>query len=272
MSKKYPTDFLLSVDETEYHGNKDFMTSGKIRDFIKCPLMYYKKINGLIEKAESDDMNFGKALHVMTLERETFDKRYLVSDGPINPGTQNPYGRDTKKFLEWAAAQTGGREILTTAEHAILMEMYEMIVCNWGAAELLNGPGVAEGTAYAEVDGFDCQIRTDWFSGEHGIVDLKTCRDIDRIKWDIQEHRYDLQMAFYAIVVSKNIREKVPVHMIFVEKQEPYRSMVLEIPEGVLAPAVSLIHGALERLRECMTKKKWPTGCEGIHIYQPYQY
>jgi hypothetical protein len=268
----YPLDFLLKVDEVDYHENEEFMSSHKMIDFIKCPLLYHKRQTGEIPKPESADMAFGSALHVMTLEPERFGAEYIVSDGPINPKTRNAYGRDTKAFAEWAAAQPAGKQILTKAERTILIEMHEMIVCNFGAAELLHGPGVAEGTAFVNLDGFDCKVRLDWFSAKSGIVDIKTCRDIDRFKWDLQEYRFDLQMAFYLMAVVKLIGEKVQVHIIYVEKQEPYRSIVFQLAEDTLAPAVGQIHGGFERLKECQKKGKWPTGCEGIKLYQPYKY
>ncbi|MBQ6470925.1 MAG: PD-(D/E)XK nuclease-like domain-containing protein, partial [Victivallales bacterium] len=47
------------------------------------------------------------------------------------------------------------------------------------ASALLDG-GVSEATVRAAYCDVPCQIRLDWFSPEHGIVDLKTCGSL---KW-----------------------------------------------------------------------------------------
>ena len=53
----------------------------------------------------------------------------------------------------------------------------------------------AEGVVRAEYRGVPCQIRMDWFSPKHGIVDLKTC---DSLKWfenDCRRYGYIFQMV-----------------------------------------------------------------------------
>lgn len=48
--------------------------------------------------------------HCLILEGQAaFDEQYLVAGGPVNPKTGEPYGKATKAYAEWIAAQT--REI-----------------------------------------------------------------------------------------------------------------------------------------------------------------
>ena len=43
--------------------------------------------------------------------RMAFDDQYLVSDGPVNARTNEPYGKTTKSYSDWLAAQT--KEVLS---------------------------------------------------------------------------------------------------------------------------------------------------------------
>ena len=82
------------------------------------------------------------------------------------------------------------------------MKLQKSVWTHPTASALLDG-GVAEATVRAEYCNVPCQIRLDWFSPEHGIVDLKTC---DSLKWfeaDCKRFGYLYQMAFYRAVLRE---------------------------------------------------------------------
>ena len=54
-----------------------------------------------LKTEETDAMRLGSAVHMLALEPERFDSQYAIVEGPINPSTGNPYGRDAKKFQVW---------------------------------------------------------------------------------------------------------------------------------------------------------------------------
>ena len=54
----------------------------------------------------------------------------------------------------------------------------------------------------AEYVGVPCQIRVDWFSSDEGLVDLKTCEDLDAFEDDARRFQYVPQMAFYRMFIT----------------------------------------------------------------------
>ena len=106
----------------------------------------------------------------------------------------------------------------------------------------------------------------DWLSREHGIVDLKTC---DSLKWfegDCRRFGYVFQMAFYRAVLREATGETVAVHLIAVEKNEPFSTGVWELSGDVLDQAEKVNEGALARYRKCLQTGEWPTGYEEIRV------
>ena len=139
------------------------------------------------------------------------------------PEKGEPYGKATKAYAEWIAAQT--REIVSPRDFGFIVKLQKSVWLHDAACALL-GSGAAEGVVRAEYRGVPCQIRLDWFSREHGIVDLKTC---DSLKWfegDCKRFGYLFQMAFYRAVLREATGESVPVHLIAVEKNEDRKSVV----------------------------------------------
>ena len=258
---------LLSIPAEEYHADSRsgrYMSSHLLADFRESPELYRRKTNGEIAEAESPALALGRAAHCLILEgRPAFDREYIVSEGPLNPKTGEPYGKSTKAYAEWRGSQ--GREVVSFKEYGFLMKL-ELSVRLHGGASALLARGAAEGVVRAEYMGVLCQIRMDWLSPEHGIVDLKTC---DSLKWfegDCRRFGYAFQMAFYRAVLREATGETVPVHLVAVEKNEPLSTGVWELSEDVLDQAEKVNEAALSRYRKCLRTGEWPTGYEETRI------
>ena len=191
------TDRFLTIPADEYHAasrSGQYMSSHLLVDFRESPELYRRKTSGEIAEAESPALALGRAAHCLILEgRAAFDGQFLVADGPVNPKTNEPYGKATKAYAEWLAAQT--REIVSPKDFGFIVKLQKSVWTHPTASALLDG-GVSEATVRAECCNVPCQIRMDWFSPEHGIVDLKTC---DSLKWfeaDCKRFGYIYQMAF----------------------------------------------------------------------------
>lgn len=160
------------------------MSSHLLADFRESPELYRRKTNGEIAEAESPALALGRAAHCLILEgRAAFDGQFLVADGPVNPKTGEPYGKATRTYAEWLAAQT--REIVSQKDYGFIAKLRKSVLTNSTACGLL-GTGVSEATVRAEYCGVPCQIRMDWLSPKHGIVDLKTCVSI----FTLESHRF----------------------------------------------------------------------------------
>ncbi|MCD6404321.1 MAG: PD-(D/E)XK nuclease-like domain-containing protein [Planctomycetes bacterium] len=170
--------FLLREIEVEYRGKaKTYLTSHALADFRKCPQLYWKKAQELIPDEDRPAYAVGRAAHTLVLEgREVFERQYVVG-GPINPKTGDVYGTRTKAYQEWADVQ--GKPVLNDNQFSLIENLRESVHAHNAACELLSD-GVAEGVVRAEYCDLACQGRLDWFNAERGIVDLKTC---DNLEW-----------------------------------------------------------------------------------------
>ena len=234
----------------------------------------HRKVTGEIAATESpasvfamlrrDKLARGRAAHCLILEgRMAFDDQYLVSDGPVNAKTGEAFGRTTKSYSDWLAAQT--KEVLSCRDYGFITKLQKSVWMHDVATQLLD-KGSPEGVLRADYCGVPCQIRMDWFSPEYGLVDLKTC---DSLKWfenDCRRYGYLYQMAFYHAVIEKALDASVPVHIIAVEKNEPFSTGVWELSPGVLEEAKQVNEAALARYRKCLYTGHWPTGYEGTRI------
>jgi hypothetical protein len=124
--------------------------------------------------------------------------------------------------------------------------------------------GKAEGVVRETYNGHPCQIRIDWLNPELGIVDLKTCDDLTWFESDAKRFNYHHQLAFYQNVLDQRIEQLVPVYVIAVEKKEPYRCGVWQIPPEVLLAARCDIEAAMERLKTATTENHFETGYEEL--------
>ena len=258
---------FLSIPADEYHAasrSGQYMSSHLLADFRESPELYRRKTNGEIAESESPALALGRAAHCLILEgHAAFDEQYLVADGPVNPKTGEPYGKATKAYAEWIAAQT--REIVSPRDFGFIVKLQKSVWLHDAASALLDS-GVSEATVRAEYCHVPCQIRMDWFSPEHGIVDLKTC---DSLKWfegDCKRFGYIYQMAFYRAVLREATGENVPVHLVAVEKNEPFSTGVWELPGDVLDQAEKVNEAALARYRKCLQTGEWPTGYEEVRV------
>ena len=258
--------FITREPAEVYHArSQDFLTSHQLADFRKCPLLYRRKRLGLIPDADTSAYLVGRAAHTLILEgRAAFEARYAVG-GPINPRTGQPFGSNTKAFRAWAESQ--GRPVLTDAQ-VELVERLEAAVRSHELAMELLADGLAEGVMRAEYCSEPCQIRMDWFGPQCGLVDLKTCDDLTWFEPDARRFGYVHQMAFYLAVLARAAGETFPVHIIAVEKKEPYRCGVWRVSSSALAIAQQENAEAIQRLKRCRELDHWPTGYERLRTLE----
>ena len=258
-------NILESEPAEAYHAQSDrFLSSHQLLDFIKCPWLHHKKSLGLIEDSDSPSYLIGRAAHTRILEGPDALEAAFALGGPINEKTGKPFGAGSKAFAEWAAIQ--GKPVLSHDQLDLVEQMAAGVDMNDEAVALLLF-GRAEGVLRAEYCGTPCQIRIDWTNPGRGIVDLKTCDDLTWFEADARRFGYHRQMAFYRAVLAQALGSVlVPVHLIAVEKKEPFRCGVWRVGDETLAQAQRENEAAIRRLLTCRESDEWPTGFEDIRI------
>ena len=278
MNEIFCLNILMSEPAEAYHAKRDrYLSSHQLLDFMKSPWLHRKKTVGLIKDADSASYLVGRAAHVRILEgNEAYEASFALG-GPINEKTGKPFGAGTKAFAEWAEAQ--GKPVLSQEQVEQVEQMAAGVGMNDEAVALLLF-GRAEGVARAEYCGTPCQIRIDWLHPHRGIVDFKTCDDLTWFEADARRYGYHRQMAFYRAVLTQAMANKpadcvergdaaagpVPVHLIAVEKKEPFRCGVWRVSDETLAQAQRENEAAIRRWLACRESGEWPTGFEEIRV------
>ena len=257
---------VLSRESAKIYHTKaaQFLSSHQLLDFIKCPWLHRKKQLGLIKDKDSPAYLVGRAAHARILEGRDHYERVFAQGGPINERTGRPYGSDTKAFAEWQQAQ--GKLVLSHDQVDVIEKMAAGVAMNSEVVDLLLY-GQAEGVVRADYCGLPCQIRIDWLHPHRGIVDFKTCDDLTWFEADARRYGYHRQMTFYRAVLAQVLDGLlVPVHIIAVEKKEPFRCGLWRVGEDTLAVTQSENEAAIRRLIQCRQTDIWPTGYEEVRI------
>lgn len=259
------TDCVIAEPETVYAARRrDCLSSHALIEFRRNPLLFRKKQLGLIEEEERAAFIVGRAVHCRVLEGEDEFRRRFAIGGPINPKTGKSFGQDTKAYAEWATAI--GKPAISQ-DTADLCDRLTRAVREHDVATSLISEGQGEGVVRTEFAGLPSQIRIDWTHPERGIVDLKTIDDLDYFELQARSFGYTHQLAFYRAVLAQVTGRKPEVHVIAVEKKEPYRVGVWRFSDQVLDAAARENLAAIERLKICRAQDCWPTGYEQIRSF-----
>ena len=268
-------EYIIDIPADDYHAAtkaNEYTTSHRLQLFRRCPALYFKHISGEIVEADTAAFTFGRATHTLVIEGpDKFDAEYVVADGPVNPKTNAPYGKTTKAYLDWAAQQT--RPVIGSEDHALLLKMRDAVFGHDKAREIF-AAGFPEATMRTTWLDEPVQIRADWYDPERNLIaDLKTCADVARFQYDVRDFGYVHQLAFYAQVAAKVSGKPLPeCWLVAVEKREPFRVACFVILPGTIEEANNGAGGkfglgncaALEELKDCRTKNRWPTRYEGF--------
>lgn len=263
---QYPIDLscLHSEPADHYHAQRDqYLSSHRLGEFRHCPMLFREKECGRIADKDSSAYALGRAVHCLTLEGEEAYREQFAIGGPINEKTGKSYGRDTKAFAAWAKDQSGN--IITEREDALCQRLARA-VHNHQLASLLLSDGCAEGVARTELHEVPCQIRCDWLNPKRGLVDLKTCDDLDWFERDARRYGYVNQLAFYRSVLRDVSGITVKVHLIAVEKQNPNRVGVWYVDDARLDMAEVENDSAIHALKCCRSDDTWPTNYEYMRV------
>jgi len=253
---------IENITATEYDAARRlYMGSHSLESFLRSPRRFQAEARGLVKSADSSAYAFGRAFHCWLLEGEsTFLSRYLVSEGPINEKTGNPYGRETKAFQSWLAEQTC--EIITGEEFARIQGMAASVGETFGS-EILRGQGQPEVTIRGQMMGVDCQSRLDLLDVDaKSFVDVKTTASLDDFERSFARYSYGRQLAFYREMLRElGQGSDWRVYVLAIEKDEPFRGQMYQVMDSTLLVAREEILRGLEQYRAVFNEfgeNVWP--------------
>ena len=226
---------------SDYHAIKA-LSNSSLSVLKRSPNEFYKRfITGEMKGQESEAMLLGSAVHMLALEPERFDAEYVVLDGPINPQTEKPYGRDTKKFEAWldGARAFGNRKVLIREEFAESLAIAKAFQAHPTIAAIMasRAEKLFESEYGLQYEG-SCNFRVDLkckidfvCPSERLIIDLKTTSDPSPYawSWSAEDFGYHRQAAIYSDAMQAKYGE--PFRFLFgvVRSKEPYEAAVYEL-------------------------------------------
>lgn len=235
------------------------LRKSRIWTLITATPRHYKWELDNPEEVETEALVFGSAVHAAVLEPDRFEAEYITG-GPVNPTTGKTYGRDSKKFQEWAA--TCGGEPISQEAYDACLAMRQSVLVHPIAAMLLKAGEAEVSMRWRDIDtAMQMKGRVDWLVKKNVLVDLKTARSAAPGPFGRQAYilGYHVQAALYFDGL-RTITGREPAAPIFiaVEKEPPYCVAVYEIEEEDLELGRAQYRFALERIKACEQANDWP--------------
>ena len=246
------------LSNAEYHAHPAISKSGLDR-IDQSPAHYRAWLQSPREATPA--LTFGSAAHAYLLEREVFERSYVVMSEKID--------RRTKAGKEaWEAFQTkaNGREVLTLDDMETLEAMAYSISQHPIAEELLDsGSGEAEVSFFTELWGVSVKCRPDWLRNDGIVVDLKTTDNAGPAAFakSCAKWRYHVQASFYSDILCKGRDVKAFV-FIAVEKSAPYAVGVYELHAESLEAGREAYQRNLDTYKRCLDTGHWPAYSNSI--------
>jgi hypothetical protein len=260
---------IISHEEFEsYQANKgQYLNYHTLQVYMRSPALYKAQLDGKIPDRDTPAMAMGRAFHVLALEDESiFRQLYIIADGPVNPSTGKPYGKDTQKYANWFAEQPG--DIVSTADYETMLLMCNSLARHKDVIEIMSeGGAYTETTLRGEIKGVKVQGRIDLWNAKY-LVDLKTCDDIDDFERDMRKRQYDMQLSWYHMLLEEaEINNRIPM-LIAVEKQAPYRSGTWQLAENLCSHKKEALANALYYFDLSRRQQFYPSGYETRRIFE----
>lgn len=255
------TPGVYDIDINDYHGGEGFSRSSLI-EFQKSPFHFWYKLNNKEEKQEVEiirkinSLDFGNALHVYVLERDTFDDRYIVMP-KVNRAT-----KVGKLAYADILDRSGTKQIICEEAFAEIDLMSQSIDAHDEARELITGALYERSVYWNDSNtGLLCKVRPDiWHSNM--ICDLKTCvsasyKDFQR---SIISYGYHLQAGMIQEGIHELLGEKIKNFVyIAIEKEPPYAVGIYQLDEMAVEEGVAQFRRIIKGVKECMDANQWPS-------------
>lgn len=172
---------------------------------------------------------------------------------------------------QWSE-EVRGRTVLSQADERKVSLMHRSAMAHPFARALLEAPGEVESSIYwiDPETGLLCRIRPDKIVRLNGLkimLDVKTCADVDRFDWSIEDYRYHVTDAFYTEGFTQHFGEPPDAFVFLVVSttrnagRYPVRCFQLDADDKIAGR--NAFRQDLNTYAECQSHDLWP-GVETI--------
>lgn len=272
--------YWLIEPMTDYLSRTQYISSSKLNTIIqKNPAVFMDEF--MHPRPETEALFLGTALHSLVLEKEQFEKTYIIYDQADRPEPEKTMGsnknKQWKKDMEEKAAY--GKFLLLKEDYDVLKAQHAALQQNKLTANILKQDALKEISLYCKIEHnrrfFYCKIRPDFIS-ERFFMDLKRTRSAhpDHFTYDAYKFGYDIKMCFYADLIGMFKHTLNPaisdvIHpLILAVEAEPYYSVcAFKMPVETMSLGKFRYEAALDRFALCLEQGIWP----GYEIYSDDQ-
>lgn len=248
-------DFNKQIEQI-YNKEKGLSFSA-LKAFLQSPRHFYRYKT---ETEETQAMREGTMFHMAVLEPEKFNSKYWVLDDAEKCeeiGGAKP--RSTKAYKEWKAEQIAaneGRELISKDNYDLFIKMSDYLHECSASAWILNGLINREKSFEFEKDGFKITGKIDG-EGKDYLMDLKKVADASfkKVKWVIQDMRYDMQGAIYSSAANKK-----NYYLVFIDKA--INVTVVKVSPETLQLGYEAFEFSLTEFKRCMEEDAFNSSYE----------
>lgn len=267
---------------TDYH-SIDALSNSSLSVLKRSPTEFHARfVAKTLKTEETDAMRLGSAVHMLALEPEKFYSEYRIEAGPINPSTDRPYGRDSKKFEAWLeeAKNFDKRKILLRDEFAESLEIAkafqshpDILSIMASKTEKVYERGYEMAYLVEGQDPIRLKCKPDCVIPNIGlIIDLKTTSDPhpDVWKWSAEEYGYHRQAAIYLQAMGAYYGKTFRFLFGVVRSRAPYEVGVYELDNDSIGRGWSQVEDLIaeyaKRKREDNWRSDWQVGIHTLNV------
>lgn len=231
-------------------------------------LAHYHQAMSDPDDHDSSPKHFGRAGHTILLEPERFKTDLCRAAPPVNPTTERPFGRDTKKFADFAALHPG-KLILLPEEMANILGCSQAVLKHPAAGPLIKLPGQAEVSIVwvCPITGLLCKGRIDRIVPDMGCrVDFKTTENAseDDFKQSIVKYGYVTQDPFYGIGAEALKMPEKRLLFVAAESSPPFGVAVYALGPNTYMAGRALVLEWLHKVKAAMEAGIWPAYSDAV--------
>ena len=242
----------LDIPLAEYHADTEHASNSRLRSFRERGAAYYNAryiARTLPDTKPTAAMVLGSAFEDLVQRPDEWPSLYAVK-----PDDHDGRTVDGKAWTKANAARAqvsadDGARLQRMADRA-----WDLLACGEGP----QGTMLVQPSFRATVEGVKCQARPDWIVGD-AVLDLKSTDSINDVDRSIATYGYHTQcMLAHACMHGDIEAAGRPSWLLFVEKQEPHRGVLVELDLSWLAIASATLGRDLALLRQCQASGEWP--------------
>jgi len=244
---------INEVTNSEYHGDKTYLSSSSLKLLIESPIKFYNKhiaVQDEYQSVGSINMDLGSFVHSLILEPETTNDEFVMYDG-------------FKRGPAWGAfaAQNKGKTILNKQNYELGLSLAETIRNQKAAKELLVG-GQSEFTYCTKLMDVDIKVRADYINlKDNYILDIKTTSKPltkDALMGSIAGLHYDLSAALYIDCFKQiNKVDHMDFYFIFVNTKDSLDVQVFKASHMLINNGRKKYKKAINIMNQCLKSGIW---------------